>query len=265
MKPIVSEVALPLSPEQARFRDELRDFFRFVRRPRFGPRLGGRHAGNGGWEDWFPSLSVGRLLKWALFLWAVNLAFLGPIAVMAAGAGGATHRLDIHNIPWVQALLWAPIVEELVFRYGLRRIGQAWWLVPASATALFMGPKPATIFLVAAIVLACWLPFMRTAPARARNGLPWRVRLRYRRHFFWIFHLASLLFAAMHLYNFNLHHTPLWLLPLLVLPQWLTGLVLGWLRVKRGIGASMLLHAIFNGGPLLVVLLILRYAPQLAT
>jgi membrane protease YdiL (CAAX protease family) len=69
----------------------------------------------------------------------------------------------------------------------------------------------------------------------------------------------------MHLYNFNLHHTPLWLLPLLVLPQWLTGLVLGWLRVKRGIGASILLHAIFNGGPLLVVLLILRYAPQLAT
>src|SRR5690606_14887126 len=82
-------------PAGPRFRDELRDFFRFIVRPRLGPRLPGRHAINGWWEDWFPGLSVGRLLKWACFLWAINLVFLGPIAVAAAGAGGATHRLDI--------------------------------------------------------------------------------------------------------------------------------------------------------------------------
>src|SRR5690606_28173007 len=70
-----------------RFRDELRDFWRFIRHPRFGPRLPGRHAVSGWWEDWFPNLSVGRLLKWAFFLWMINLVFLGPIAVAAAGAG----------------------------------------------------------------------------------------------------------------------------------------------------------------------------------
>jgi membrane protease YdiL (CAAX protease family) len=54
------------------------------------------------------------------------------------------------------------------------------------------------------------------------------------------------------------------LLPLLVLPQWVTGLVLGWMRVRRGIGASIMLHAMFNGGPLLLIGLILHFAPQLA-
>src|SRR5690606_41616767 len=61
-------------------------------------------------------------LQWALLMWAINLLFFGPIAVLAAGMGGATHRLDIENIPWLTALLWAPIAEELVFRYGLRRL-----------------------------------------------------------------------------------------------------------------------------------------------
>lgn len=245
-----------------RFRDELRDFLRFIVRPRFGPRLPGRHAISGWWEDWFPGLSVGRLLKWAFFLWAVNLVFLGPIAVAAAGAGGATHRLNINNIPWMAALVWAPIVEELVFRYGLRRIGAAWWLAPAAVAAMLMGAKWSGILLLAGILVVCWLPYLARLPY-TRRPLPWRYRLMYRRCFPWVFHLASLLFAAVHLYNFNLHGTPWWLFPLLVLPQWLTGLVLGWLRVKRGIGASMLLHAMFNGGPLLVVWLILNLAPDM--
>ncbi len=246
-----------------RFRDELRNFFRFVLRPRFGPRLPGRRAGDGCWEDWFPGLPIGRLFKWACFLWAVNLVFLGPIAVMAAGAGGATHRLDIHNIPWLQALLWAPVVEELVFRYGLRRPAQAWWLVPAAVAAMFMGATWWAILLVTAILALCWIPYL-LGMAYTRRSMPWRYRLAYRRWFPWVFHLASLLFAGVHLYNFNLHQTPLWLMPLLVLPQWLTGLVLSWLRIKRGIGASMLLHAIFNGGPLLLVWLVLRFVPELA-
>lgn len=246
-----------------RFRDELRDFLSFIVRPRLGPRWPGRRAGDGWWEDWFPPVSPWRLLKWALFLWAVNLVFLGPIAVAAAGAGGATHRLNLQNIPWLLALLWAPLVEELVFRFSLRRLALAWWLVPAALAAMLMGAKWPGILLVSGILLLCALPQLRHMPW-ARRPLPWRVRIVYRRAFPWVFHLASLSFAAVHLYNFNLHQTPWWLLPLLVLPQWLTGLALGWQRVRRGIGASILLHAMFNGGPLLVVWLVLRLAPDLA-
>jgi membrane protease YdiL (CAAX protease family) len=245
------------------FRAELRDLLAFIRRPRAAPRPAGHATGDGFWRDWFPAVSLWRLFQWALLMWAINLLFLGPIAVMAATIGGATHRLNLNNIPWMAALLWAPIVEELVFRYGLRRLKHLWWLLPLALGALFNGPGVIGGILLAAFLAVCWLPYGWQSPV-ARRPLPWRMRSGYLHAFPWAFHLSSVAFSAVHLYNFNLAQTPLWLLPLLVLPQWVTGMVLGWLRVRHGIGASILLHAIFNGGPLLVVWLVLRSGADLA-
>lgn len=244
------------------FRAEIRDFVSFVRRPRL-TRAPGRSASDGYWQDWFPSIRPGRLLQWALLMWIINLLFLGPIAVMAAGLGGATHRLNLQNIPWLTALLWAPVVEELVFRHGLRRLKSLWWLLPLGIAALMNGPVWFGGWMLAACLALAWIPYA-AGWRLAREPLPWRIRAAYVKRFPWAFHLVSLAFSAVHLYNFNLAQTPAWLLPLLVLPQWVTGMVLGWLRVLVGIGAAMLLHAIFNGGPLLLVWLVLRFAPEMA-
>lgn len=250
------------------FRHEWRDFWRFVVKPRLGPRLAGRPLGHGDWLDWFGPVSLSRLLQWAGILWAINLLFLGPIALAAAGAGGAEHRLNLGNIPWLHALLWAPVVEELTFRYGLRQPGRAVWLVPLCVVALLAGPQNHAIVLVAAVVAVCWWPYLRGSstkdaalPLFLRWRFPWRWLCAYRAVFPLMVHGSCLLFAAVHLNNFSLNQTPWWLMPLLVLPQWLTGLVLAWLRVRRGIGASMLLHGIFNAGPLLVVWLVLQWIP----
>lgn len=249
--------------EAPTFRRELRDFLHFVRRPQPGPRLPGSRGGDGFWRDWFPALRLTRLLQWALLMWAINLLFLGPIAVAAAGMGGATHRLNLNNIPWLMALLWAPLVEELVFRWGLRRLKHLWLLLPLAAAAMLSGPDLGGGLFVAAFLMLCWVPYAWAWPV-ARRPLRWAWRRRQISYFPWIFHLSSVAFSAVHLYNFNLAQTPLWLLPLLVLPQWVTGMVLGWLRVRRGIGASILLHAIFNGGPLLLLWLALQAAPDMA-
>lgn len=251
------------APVRLPFRAELRDFFSFIRRPAPAPRLLGRSAGDGFWRDWFPAVRIGRLLQWALLMWAINLLFLGPIAVMAAGMGGATHRLNLDNIPWLTALLWAPVAEELVFRYGLRRLKHLWWLLPLALAAMLSGPGLTGGLFLAAFLLLCWVPYGAAWPI-ARRPLPWAWRRGHVLYFPWTFHLSSLVFSGVHLYNFNLGQTPLWLLPLLVLPQWVTGMVLGWLRVRHGIGASILLHAIFNGGPLLLVWLALQAAPEMA-
>lgn len=248
-----------------RFRDELRDFLRFIVRPSIGPRLPGRRVGGHIGADWLSGLDVGRLLKWALFLWAVNLIFLGPIAVAAASAAGAQHRLNIHAIPWLQALIWAPVVEELVFRYSLRRIVHALWLLPVSVGIMFGGPSTVSILFLIAALLICWSPWAgqcRFRLSRRSPGRSWAIRRRYRSLFPWVFHAANLAFAAVHLHNFNMSQVALWLLPLLVLPQWLTGMVLGWLRVRRGIGAAMLMHGLFNAGPLVLVWLVLSMAPD---
>ena len=249
--------------ERRALRAEVRDFLVFVRRPRLTPRPPGRRPVDGFWQDWFPPVRMTRLLQWALLMWTINLLFLGPIAVMAAGMGGATHRLNLQNIPWLTALLWAPVVEELVFRYGLRRLKHLWWLLPMAVAALLSGPGMTGGLLLAAFLALCWLPYGAGLPL-ARRPLPWAWRRAQQRVFPWTFHLSSLAFSAVHLYNFNLGQTPLWLLPLLVLPQWVTGMVLGWLRVRQGIGAAILLHGIFNGGPLLLVWMVLRMAPEMA-
>lgn len=237
-------------------RQEIADSWRFLRRPtlagRFGPREGGR------WADWYPHIGLGRLMAWAGLLWLVNLFVLGPIAISAAGAGGAQHRMDLRDLPWVAAIFWAPVVEEMLFRYGLRRPLQALWVVPLMALAVYWGPRDWTLFIAAIVVLAAvWL-----SGRRAR----WSMTLgrSYCAHYGWVFHLAALAFAGVHLNNFALNQMPLWLLPLLVLPQWLTGLVLGWMRTRRGIGACFALHAVFNAGPMLLISLLLTLQPSLA-
>jgi len=244
------------------FGRELREFLRFVGRPALSPRWPGMRAGDGWSRDWRPGAGWRRLLAWAGCLWAVNLFALGPVALAAAGAGGASPRIDIHALPVLQAILWAPIAEELLFRYGLRRPFQALWMVPVMAVAVLSGPHGWTAAMVAAAVLLCRRQSRQArAPARARIR-PW---LRaYRRGFPWVFHLAALAFAAVHLNNYSLNQMPIWMMPMLVLPQWVTGLALGWMRVRRGIGASIGLHAVFNAGPMLLVWTIVQLAPDAA-
>lgn len=241
------------------FRSELADFWRFLRHPRLRVRRLARRAGAGALADFHPHIRVGRLFAWVAVLWVVNLFVLGPLAGAAAGAGGSVHRLDVHHIPWMTAVLWAPLVEELVFRFGLRRPLIALWFIPLAAVAMVAGPRWWTgVLLAVALALAVGLT-LRMRPTRFR----WRRW--YSRHFGWFFYLSAFAFAALHLRNFNLGAGSYALLPLLVLPQWITGLVLSWMRVRRGVGASIALHALFNAGPLLLIAALLRWLPQLAT
>ncbi|WMD20134.1 CPBP family glutamic-type intramembrane protease [Achromobacter seleniivolatilans] len=248
---------------KTRFRSEIVDFWRFIRHPHPVSRLPGRAASSGLVADWWPGITPGRLFAWAALLWAVNLFALGPVAVAAAGMAGVTHRLDPANIPWLTAVLWAPLVEEMLFRYGLRRPRQALWLIPAMLPVVLWGPKLWTGLLLAAfVILACWGARHRAEPLK---GWDTNWRRYYLNHYGWVFHLVALTFAAVHLTNFVYGKVPYWLLPLLVLPQWLTGLVLGWMRVRRGIGAAMLLHATFNAGPILMIWAIMRWVPAAAS
>jgi len=242
------------SSGKPRFRDELADFLRFLFDPDLR-RLPGRRSPSGLRNDWLPDVPLRRLLAWAAVLWGLNFFALGPIAVTAAGAGGAVHRMDPSAIPWLTAVLWAPLIEEMLFRYGLRRPRQALWVCPAILPPLLWGVHGWTLAWAAAVVLLACLPLRRARVARVRWQMGWRRH--YLMHFGRVYHLSSLAFAVVHLNNFELAGAAYWMLPLLILPQWATGLVLGWIRVRRGIGASMALHSLFNAGPMLLIMAVL--------
>lgn len=247
------------------FKQEIGDFLRFLRSPRLSPRLKGQDLGHGWHTDWTNGLGVKRIMQWALLLWLINLTIFGPLAASVATSAGAQHRLDLANIPWKQAILWAPVIEELVFRYVLRRPSQFLWVLPVALWCMFSGPQTITVSLVIAIVLLLYVrPTWAAGQQSVFNAIalgkawPKHWYKTYVRYFGWVFYGSTLLFAALHLYNFKFEQISFWVLPLLILPQFMTGLVLGWLRVRRGIGASIILHAVFNAGPILMIIAILR-------
>ena len=249
------------------FRQEIHDFLRFLRTPRLSPRLKGQDLGHAWHTDWTNGLGVKRIMQWALLLWIINLTVFGPLAASVATSAGAQHRLDLSNIPWKQAVLWAPVIEELVFRYVLRRPSQFFWVLPFGLWCLFTGPEALTVSVVVAIVVLLYVrPTYGASSSFSAIALgkawPKRWYKTYVRHFAWLFYGSTLLFAALHLYNFKFEQISFWVLPLLILPQFITGLVLAWLRVRRGIGASIILHAVFNAGPILLIMAVLRLLPE---
>ncbi|MCK9511196.1 MAG: CPBP family glutamic-type intramembrane protease [Pigmentiphaga sp.] len=241
------------------WRMELADFWRFVRRPRLAPRLPHR-AMPALATDWMTGLAFGRILRWVLLLWLVNFLVFGPLAAGIAHRSGAEHRFDPVVLPWMLALVWAPVIEELMFRLGMRRPGAALWLLPAFGALAWFGRSFAAGAFLAVLLaaVACPRPGSRATAGGWQPLLPgvrwsWRWNRRYVACFPWVFHGLTAGFAWLHLFNFALGSVPWWTWIFLILPQWFTGLALGWLRVRGGMALAMLVHAGFNAGPMLLL------------
>jgi hypothetical protein len=259
--------ALPPVPLRANggLRAELADFFAFVRRPRLGRRMAASGARVP--REWMGFTRLARLLRWAMLLWLVNLIVFMPLALGVASLTGAqAQRLEsvVMHLAWWKVLVLLPVLEELIFRYFLRRPALALWFVPALLAVMFASPP---ILAWGLALLLCLAGFMVLRRARALRCYfwPWRAMRRYVWWFPVTFHLAALVFALGHLGNYSFSGAPrMWaMLPLLVLPQWLAGLVLGWMRVRLGIGASMALHCLYNAGPIVLLWLVARHGAQM--
>jgi Type II CAAX prenyl endopeptidase Rce1-like len=65
------------------------------------------------------------------------------------------------------------------------------------------------------------------------------------KHYTAVFYLSAMLFALRHIWNFEV--SKVWYVaPLLVIPQFSSGIVLGYVRIKYGIIYSMALHGFIN-------------------
>lgn len=239
-----------------RFKDEFRDCIRFIRQPNLH-RVVPQPTPIAGWiADWIPAISFKRLFAWTAMLWLINIAALGPLVLAVFELSGAKHRIDVHNLPWIQAIIWAPIVEELLFRFGLRHPLQAIWMIPMLVTVLLSGTSWWASSLLALTILLSWWVSIQLSGISAKT---FTILRHYRSVFGLVFHLVAILFAAIHLKNFIFTDIEWWMMVVLVMPQWVTGLVLGWMRVTRNIGSAMLLHGLFNAGPLVVAWLALTF------
>lgn len=62
-----------------------------------------------------------------------------------------------------------------------------------------------------------------------------------------VFYTFAIVFGLIHITNFNITAQVLLLAPILVLPQTILGTYLGFIRIRFGLGWSILLHASYNG------------------
>lgn len=176
----------------------------------------------------------------------VGLGLLGT-----AGSGGvlpAPAKSDISpTIDLINALVFAPVLEELLFRgwmtgrtAGLRF---AAWGMAALVVLLVSLELPDELARHVAKGAAVGVLIALYQWSRSRDhdtAVPsWFIR-----HFHWLVWGSTLLFGAIHFGNFESLTHPLGIL--VVLPQTIGGLLLAYTRTRLGLGAAMAHHAAFN-------------------
>jgi hypothetical protein len=85
-----------------------------------------------------------------------------------------------------------------------------------------------------------------------RGPLIW---FRDNRYFSFIVYTSVVLFAGVHMTNFEMSREVYYIAPLLVAPQLILGMFLSYVRVTLGLGWSICLHAMYNGVLILPMLL----------
>lgn len=139
------------------------------------------------------------------------------------------------------AVLGAPLIEESVFRGWLTGRPRALWLLFWLAAGIgltvlvqrgLVSPLVAAGLPLAAALVGWIVLRKREAGPLFRAGFPL------------IFYASASVFGLIHVLNYTapgLVHLPL------VLPQLWAGLTLGFLRLRIGLPAAMLVHAVSNG------------------
>lgn len=213
-----------------------RQFGTFVKRPSLPDRVTGIEPRA------FPVLA--RLFALDLLLMALLIGLAG--LATALGMDMPEHLLDeleLSSALILFILVGAPIGEELLFRSWLSgRPGHvgAFFVVLGTIIAAGVAAGIGSLQLVLVVALAgLALAVLVLWRKRGRGPMPF-----FARHFRWFYLGSTLAFASVHLANFT-EGNALVLLPL-TLPQFLLGLILGYVRVQFGLWANVLFHAVHN-------------------
>ncbi len=175
---------------------------------------------------------------------ALFLIQIPPLLVLMALVGGLEQLglwdEDMHSLQKIFqemepvlifffAVIMAPLLEEVMFRLILRFRSNflILWSIHIGV-ALQLGQKRS---------------LLKTA------------RKVWDKFYDWVFYLMTMAFGLMHIMNFEPSLNIYLLAPILVAPQILIGINLGYLRVRFGLIWSILFHAFYNGVLMSIALL----------
>ena len=192
-----------------------------------------------------PIQAVGYLLLLDFMLMIPLSGFLGLL-----GINEMDHKIDDLTDDPLQlaafAVIMAPLVEEAIFRLPMKFSYPR--MMIALGTVLLLLPS-----LIASQQIALWiigtilfLVFLyHLINERSNNRFSEQVGSWWEQGFSFPFWFLTIGFALLHLSNFG--SFPVHLAPLLVLPQFVLGAILGYVRTGFGFLYAVLFHALHNG------------------
>lgn len=216
-------------------------------------------------EDISTRKALGAVLKLYSLHWVI-IAFVG-IAIALFSNALDSNNLDAlltdMNALWLffVVAIAVPLAEECVFRLPLRpyRMNLAlsaslliWFAIPLAGL-------PRSFSIVCAAILVSLSVYFWLKDRRTKTRV---LQSFYSQHSLLIFYCSVGLFGIVHITNYDLR---VWfLLPMLVMPQLILGLLLGFVRLRYGFGWTFFLHGFHNGCVFLpFVLFQLLGSPQL--
>ena len=240
-------------------RGEWRSYFEFLRRPRLPLE---------------PTGFSGAALKDVLRLYGLDLSFMAlllVIAVLAVSGGTEMPENSVSQLGFgigtvAAIVLFAPVVEEIIFRAWLSGRPGHLFLIPVGIAAWFLWPM--VVQFAAYLVLAAQgggslpgpvaaaLAAGFFAAIAAAGAYMWRGRAPSRwfaRFFPFFYAISTVLFAFVHVFNFP--GANMWMVLPFVLPQLLAGSIFGFARVTYGLWSSILLHFLHNATFIGIVLI----------
>ena len=217
----------------------LREFAAYLRRPQLSAPTGLRAPG--AWRRWAKLVALQLAVLLGLLLPLIGF-WQKYFDLPLPDAFGQVP--PAYLVPF--AVLVAPVLEEWLFRGWLTGRPRALWLLAcalACAVLLYLSttgfdPLAASGGIVAVILAAgagWWILRRRPVPAWFTAGFPA------------LFYLSAAAFTLSHVVNYP--SFSLLALPM-VLPQLWGGLMLGFIRMRIGLPASMLAHATANAAAL---------------
>lgn len=219
-------------------------YLRFLRSPHLSPP-----------DNTSASQALGQTLRLYSLHLLILLVLGGIISQVVLQQDSLLPAVFSELSPWLLlglAVIAAPLVEEGIFRLPLW--GTPFTLGVSVSLLVWVGVNAALGFnrlaaaglgtVLVSLNLYLWLKHRR---ATVWPGL-------YSRYPRFIFYGSAVLFGIVHITNYSFE---VWaLLPLLVMPQIVIGLLLGFVRLHHGFTWAVLLHGFHNGCVLLPVFLL---------
>lgn len=227
-------------------KEELAQFYHFLRYPhRFSE-----------YQKFDFSVATKVLLSY-YFVFFIGMLFLGPLAYLI-DLDSMPHALEeFENMNkfyvFFIGVVLAPTMEELFFRYPMQFKKGILYLLATMAgmVVYFIANKFVTQNIAVPVgILGCLIPVVLIIILKPSSGFINNINASYFPH---MFYTVAVYFAFVHFFNFETTGHQWLFTPIMVFPQFLIALFLGYTRLKYGLVSAILLHMVNNLLPMLLI------------